>query len=162
MLAAVLALAGASAGALTKALTGDAACYAGYYGGGDPCAIETSTDAAGTVIIAPSRDLVAGENIIIAVGFTPGIIIVQYTPPEDLSVILTALGPKPKNGARLRLDTTDQKLGDRLERLRGSITDQREGRQAAGLPAGPARLPGIPARVAPPCSPRTSPGSPAR
>ncbi len=230
--------------ALTTALTGNAACYAGYYGGDDPCAIETSTDASGTVLTATSRDLVPGENITLAVGFTPGTftlppspddswivtqapwlilgaaallvatllalrtfvwrdargrgtIIVQYTPPEDLSVmlaaamlgkkkvglpaqvisfavnraarlvespseptsrryalevldttrlngadrhILTALGPKLKNGARLRLDTTDQKLGDRIARLRGSITDQVS---STGLRArGVSRIPG--------------------
>jgi uncharacterized membrane protein YgcG len=38
--------------------------------------------------------------------------------------ILGALLPQLKNGARLRLDTADRKLGDRIHRLTGSMTDE--------------------------------------
>ncbi|MEC5183650.1 putative membrane protein YgcG [Cryobacterium sp. MP_3.1] len=213
---------------LTAALTGEAACYVGYYGGDATCAVETSTDAAGSVLTSTSQNLVSGQNMSVAIGFVPGTftqppgpeeswivtvapwlilgfaaffvlmllglrtfvwrdargrgtIVVQYTPPEELSVmlaaamlgkkkvglpaqvisfavtraarlvespsepasrryalevvdthrlssadrqILAALVPKLKGGARLRLDTADPKLGDRLERLRGSISDE--------------------------------------
>ena len=231
--------------ALAEALTGNTACYVGYYGGDDTCALESATEAAGTVFTATSRDLAPGENMTIAVGFSAGTfilppspddswivtvapwgilaaaallvatllgfrtfvwrdargrgtIIVQYTPPEGMSVMLaaamlgkkkvglpaqvigfavnraarlvespsepisrryalevldttrlnrdernifTALGPKLKNGSRLRLDTADQKLGDRIARLRGSITDQVT---STGLRArGVSRVPGF-------------------
>ena len=229
---------------LTAALTGDAACYVGYYGGDATCAVETDTDAAGSVLTSTSQNLVPGQNMSIAIGFAPGtftlppgpedswivtavpwlilglaglcvltllglrtvlwrdargrgIIVPQYAPPEDLSVmlaaamlgkkkvglaaqlisfavnraarlvespsepisrryalevvdasrlnaadrhILTAFGAKLSNGARLRLDSQDQKLGDRIERLRGSITDQVS---STGLRArGVSRIPG--------------------
>lgn len=212
---------------LAKTLTGDAACYVGFYGGDATCAVETSTESTGSVLTSTSRNLVPGQNMSVAIGFTPGTftmppspaeswivtvapwlilglaalcvlallglrtfvwrdargrgtIVVQYTPPEDLSVMLAAalLGKKKvglpaqlisfavnraarlvespsepssrryalevldisrlnpadrhvltvlgslKNGTRLRLDTKNQKLGDRIVRLHTSITDQ--------------------------------------
>ncbi len=53
---------------LVPALTGNAACYVGYFGVDEPC--EISRD--GAEFTAGSVDLYPGENVTVAIGFEPG------------------------------------------------------------------------------------------
>lgn len=58
--------------ALVPALTGNAACYVGEQGSTDTCELVQSTDDAGAVFTAAESNLGAGENVTVAIGFTPG------------------------------------------------------------------------------------------
>ena len=53
---------------LASALTGDVACYTGYYGADDECPVQLS----GGTVSARATDLGGYENVTIAVGFAPG------------------------------------------------------------------------------------------
>lgn len=65
---------------LTAKTNGDVACYRGAFGSSTPCVIESSSDRSFSVA---ERDLRAGENVSIAIGFESG----TFTPtPESLRV----------------------------------------------------------------------------
>ena len=53
---------------VAEALTGNAACYVGFFGEDEQCAIETD----GTIFTASSNDLEPGETVTVAIGFEPG------------------------------------------------------------------------------------------
>lgn len=60
---------------LVDAATGTAACYRGGAGSTDGCAIGRD----GALVTASGTDLAAGENVTVAVGFSPG----TFTPRDD-------------------------------------------------------------------------------
>ncbi len=53
---------------VAEALTGNAACYVGFFGDDEQCAIETD----GATFTASSTDLEPGETVTVAIGFEPG------------------------------------------------------------------------------------------
>ncbi len=65
---------------VAEALTGSAACYVGFFGEDEQCAIETD----GTTFMASSTDLEPGETVTVAIGFEPGTFLTpEPTPPPE-------------------------------------------------------------------------------
>lgn len=58
--------------ALTEFLTGDSACYRGEQGSTQRCMITHTPDPAGDLFTASARNLDAGENLTVSIGFTLG------------------------------------------------------------------------------------------
>ena len=69
---------------VAEALTGNAACYVGFFGEDEQCAIDTD----GTTFTASSTDLEPGETVTVAIGFEPGTFLtpepVLPPPPPEL------------------------------------------------------------------------------
>ena len=69
---------------VAEALTGNSACYVGFFGVDEQCAIETD----GVTFTAGSTDLEPGETVTVAIGFEPGTFLtpepVLPTPPPPL------------------------------------------------------------------------------
>lgn len=74
----------------STAIDGAAACYVGEQGSDTRCDITRTSDATGSLVwTAGARDLDAGENVTVAVGFSPGTFVpgeVVRTPMEQFSV----------------------------------------------------------------------------
>jgi len=65
---------------VAEALTGNAACYVGFFGEEEQCTIETT----GTSFAAAATDLEPGETVTVAIGFEPGTFLTpEPTPPPE-------------------------------------------------------------------------------
>jgi uncharacterized membrane protein YgcG len=64
---------------LAASLTGQAACYSGYEGSDLGCEITAEDEADGTVLIATAENLLAYQNLTVAIGFQPH----TFVPRDD-------------------------------------------------------------------------------
>jgi uncharacterized membrane protein YgcG len=65
--------------ALAASLTGDTACYRGYDGAEQSCDLERSDEDGGAVFSTTEELLAPGENVTVAIGFTPH----SFVPRDD-------------------------------------------------------------------------------
>ncbi len=65
---------------VAEALTGNAACYVGFFGEDEQCTIEST----GSTFTAGATDLEPGETVTVAIGFEPGTFLTpEPTPPPE-------------------------------------------------------------------------------
>lgn len=81
----------AFSGELGAALTGDVACYQGYYGSDDPCTLSGPRSEDGAqVFTVTSGERAAGDGVTVAIGFTAG---TTTQPPARRPDALADFGP---------------------------------------------------------------------